>query len=77
MQTEWEDIILTIALAYSIHKTQNAIKTAARLIRQRVKEKPVYEFLSALQLSPAPLKSIARESSLRFPQYARYFKVDE
>lgn len=64
---EWDDILITLQLAYKENKTPDAIKTAARLIRQRVKETECFDFLSVIQRSPAPVKVLAKEIESRRP----------
>ncbi|UKS72154.1 hypothetical protein MOA67_gp269 [Klebsiella phage KpLz-2_45] len=73
METEWDHILLTLQLAYSEHKTQTAIKTAARLMATKVKEIDCYNWLMKVTLSPSPLKVLVRELKERRPDDLRYY----
>lgn len=68
MQEEWDDVFVTLQLAYKEHGNQNALKTAARLIRNRVKNEECYTFLNKLQRSPAPMKVLLNEIATRRPE---------
>lgn len=72
-ETEWDDILLTLQLAYAIHKTQNAIKTTARFVRLTVKENDCYSWLGKVALSPAPLTVLLRELKERRPDDLQFY----
>lgn len=73
IKEEWDHVLLTLQLAYAEHKTQTAIKTAARIIRQKVKNTSCYEWLGKVCVSPAPMRVMLNEIKERRPDDLKYY----
>lgn len=60
MYDELKDVCTTLLITMAEHKDESKLKTSARIIGNRVKNKESYDFLYWLQRSPAPLRQLLK-----------------